>query len=680
MRTRKLTLGRGVAILAMATLALAGHQVRAAEYWLKAAATTVDMPNPDYPGVPGAPPKLSVAMWGYVSCTPAFAACESVSNPVTVPGPSLAVPSGDTTLTINLLNGLSRPTSLVVHGLSKALTPVWDDGSPGPRPSPTARVRSFDAEAAAGGTQKYEWGPTLANPSAPAVRPGTYLYQSGTQPQVQVQMGLYGALTKNAVEASAGPTPTRAQAYAGVEYDSQATLLYSEIDPALHQAVATGTYGTTGPTSTIDYAPRYFLVNGQPFPFGTPVIGASGATLLRFLNAGLTTHVPMVQGRHWSLVAEDGKPYPFRASQYTALLPAAKTVDVLLTPDAGGASYPVMDRRLGLSNSGTANGGMLAFLQYGATGAPGSGAAASSETAPTAVDDSYSTLQGVTLSVGAPAGVLANDMLGSTGQALKAVAASGSTALGGTYALAANGSFTYTPPAAALPGSPTDSFSYRVTDGKWLSTLPATVLIGLPTPVPPALALLDDFNRSTGLDTSSWGQTVASGSTANIVIDATNQFAAAVATDQGGQAIWIKDTDPGAVDTSVLGASQYAAFSSPALTNSALILKATGGTAREAPANFVRVRHEGTSVVVYTMMGGSNVSTYVKQAAFAAGASHGTLSAAVDGKGLVTVFLDGLYLGGVQLPDVGAWKGGGRVGIQIQTLGSTIDDFSAGSL
>ena len=40
-----------------------------------------------------------------------------------------------------------------------------------------------------------------------AIAPGTYLYHSGTHPAVQVQMGLYGALTKNAVDGGGGETP-----------------------------------------------------------------------------------------------------------------------------------------------------------------------------------------------------------------------------------------------------------------------------------------------------------------------------------------------------------------------------------------------------------------------------------------------------------------------------------------
>ena len=53
--------------------------------------------------------------------------------------------------------------------------------------------------------------------------PGTYLYQSGTQPSIQVPMGLYGALA--VVDGTVG------QAYPGISYDADAVLLFSEIDP-----------------------------------------------------------------------------------------------------------------------------------------------------------------------------------------------------------------------------------------------------------------------------------------------------------------------------------------------------------------------------------------------------------------------------------------------------------------
>jgi len=183
MRTRELTLKLGTAALTCTALSLATSQALAAEYWLKAAPTSVSVPSPSG--------TLVVSMWGYASCTDgSFANCSAV----TVPGPALTVPPGDATLAVHLLNTLNVPTSLVINGLIKPMAPVWTE--PGSSTaltsrgtSTTARVRSFDAEAAPNGTADYSWG-SAGNP----VKPGTYLYQSGTHPSIQVPMGLYGAL------------------------------------------------------------------------------------------------------------------------------------------------------------------------------------------------------------------------------------------------------------------------------------------------------------------------------------------------------------------------------------------------------------------------------------------------------------------------------------------------------
>lgn len=326
----------------------------AVEYWLRADTVNVTMPG-----------GVTVPMWGYALTDSTFA-----PGTASVPGPALTVPPGDPVLTIHLQNNLPEATSIVIPGQVATMTPVWDDGTSGARTTATARVRSFTHEAlAGGGTADYTW----AN-----VKPGTYLYHSGTHPQVQMQMGLYGGVTNNAV-AAAGATP--AEAYTGVPYNNEVMLLFSEIDPAMHAAVSGGAYGSaTGPTSTLNYQPKYFLINGKPYAAGDPplaVLPAGQKTLLRFLNAGLQTHVPVINGQHWQMIAEDGNAYPWPGNprqQYSVLLPAAKTVDAILTPQlaAGPAPtrYPVFDRRLNLNNAAAQDGGMLAMLEVSGGGSP----------------------------------------------------------------------------------------------------------------------------------------------------------------------------------------------------------------------------------------------------------------------------------------------------------------------
>jgi hypothetical protein len=139
------------------------------------------------------------------------------------------------------------------------------------------------------------------------------------------------------------------------------------VDPELHDAVATP--GGFGPgaavSSTIDYEPRYFLINGEPFsnqPASHLFAGRPGERiLLRFLNAGLETHTPVLQGLYAAMVAEDGNPYAYPGSQYSVDLPALKTADAVIVP-AEKATVPVYDRRLNLTNDMSVPGGMLAFL------------------------------------------------------------------------------------------------------------------------------------------------------------------------------------------------------------------------------------------------------------------------------------------------------------------------------
>jgi FtsP/CotA-like multicopper oxidase with cupredoxin domain len=332
--------------LALVGLISLSPAASAAEYWLRAEPLTVPMPG-----------GVNVAMWGYAldgaSCTAVLpATCQA-----SVPGPALTVPVGDPLLTIHLKNDLPANTSIVIPGQAANMVPVKFTDSSGRQ-----RVNSFTHETlAGGGTADYSW---------TSMKPGTYLYHSGTHPQVQVQMGLYGGVKK---DFAAG------EIYPGVTYSNEVTLVYSEIDPALHAAVAGGTYGTAGgPTSTLNYRPRYFLINGKPFQSGDPAVAtltAGQRTLLRFINAGLQTHVPVINGMNMRLVAEDGNAYPWQSNpreQYSVMLPAAKTVDGIIVPLAGAGGgtsrYPVYDRRMGLSNAGVADGGMLAFLDVGAGG------------------------------------------------------------------------------------------------------------------------------------------------------------------------------------------------------------------------------------------------------------------------------------------------------------------------
>jgi len=321
-------------ILALAALSVAIGDAMAATYYLRAEQFTQAMPD-------GA----MVTMWGFAQDDDGNFA--TIEHAATVPGPVLTVPPGDDTLTIQLynnlpqLNGADVPVSIVIPGQNGTAL--------APERNPDGRVRSFTHETARTTTGTYTW---------TGLKPGTYLYQSGTHPALQVQMGLYGAMKK---DSAAG------QAYPGVSYNRDLVLLFSEVDSALHQAVATDNYGPgKGVTSTINYRANYFLINGRGYPSIPDAILGNGAAgqrvLLRLLNAGYESHAPVLQDMYMSLVAEDGNLLPYAREQYSAHLPAGKTMDAVIDAPTTGGRFSLYDRRLSLSNNLSSPGGMLMYL------------------------------------------------------------------------------------------------------------------------------------------------------------------------------------------------------------------------------------------------------------------------------------------------------------------------------
>jgi Bacterial Ig domain len=407
------------AILAGSALLLTAGMASAQVVNLTAARQTTLLPN-------GA----SVPMWGWAcgavtqgtvagtTCTqtngtPQFVPTTGVSTVwqpplITVPctaTASTATAAGTCTagLTITLANSLPVATSLTIVGQLPNAADPNGLGNPtreaGPRtdgahqtqnattwttvvtsqapftpPSQGNRARAFVQEAAAAGSVTYTWS---------ALRPGTYLIETGTYPSIQGPMGLYGVLvvTAPATTAAAGtayPAPAGALITTGLAYDADAVVLLSEIDAVQNSAVAkavvtTGftetakwTYAcsTTGPVATantcyppaVDYTPTYYLINGQSFDRTNPGASAvtpgvttctaasppvcstttpyrAGNVLLRYVNAGSHMHLPSVVGLQTALIAEDGNLQPDVAVGMTKT--AHTTCPSGITPIAG---------------------------------------------------------------------------------------------------------------------------------------------------------------------------------------------------------------------------------------------------------------------------------------------------------------------------------------------------------
>jgi len=404
------------AVLAV-TILLLGVSVSVAQQTINLAAAPTTLVMPDGSTVP---------MWGY-SCgtvvTTATATCRALNpnapaavgttpagwSPVVITVP--VATTGQTSLTINLTNNLSFtptgattantvPTSLVIVGQvggglgvlgqrTTTLSPshanaqanvtwpivVSPSTTPGTPPVQGPRVQSFGTEVAAAGVTPVA--PQVASGSSltwSALRPGTYLLESGTHPSIQVPMGLYGILVVTDVPGTAaGLTTGCAYGYSAAvttttpstpascqrPYDAEIPLEFSEIDPVQNNAVNTavntvgfsetkvwsGQPGGCGNASSgaayhtcyppaVNYIPLYYLINGVGFNRTNaasslfPVAPATGLTagtgnvLVRLVNAGLRMHVPSIVGSltgatttvagvpGFSIIAEDGNPSP----------------------------------------------------------------------------------------------------------------------------------------------------------------------------------------------------------------------------------------------------------------------------------------------------------------------------------------------------------------------------------
>ena len=218
------------------------------------------------------PDGSTVPMWGYAEDDNADLSDGCGTGIVQIPGPELTPVGG--ALTVHLLNNLPEPTSIVIPGqampTSLGGSPTWNDNTTGPRTGPTQRVRSFGAEAAPGSVESYAW---------TGLDAGTLMYHSGTHPQKQLYMGLYGAITGDA----------------GVVVDNEIVLFYSVIDPVLNASIADNNYETS-----IQYHAMWFLVNGEPYVEGaTADIPAGEAGPVSYTHLTLPTNVQQCRSR-WS--------------------------------------------------------------------------------------------------------------------------------------------------------------------------------------------------------------------------------------------------------------------------------------------------------------------------------------------------------------------------------------------
>lgn len=235
----------------------------------------------------------SVYAWGYANG----------SGTMQYPGPTLIVNQGDT-VTINLSNQLPVPVSIVLPGQQGM---VASGGSAG--------IMAQEAAAMSGGvagTVSYTF---------TATQPGTYLYHSGTQPALQVEMGLLGTLI---VRPAVADPLHQAYGHIATRFDHEYLFLLTEMDPAIHDQVALQV-AAGGPINvdTSNYHPVLWFINGRNAPDTMldanvpwlptqpynclPRMHAGEKLLMRMVNAGRDLHPFHTHGNNFTLLARDGR-------------------------------------------------------------------------------------------------------------------------------------------------------------------------------------------------------------------------------------------------------------------------------------------------------------------------------------------------------------------------------------
>ncbi len=283
------------------------------------------------------PDGASIYTWGYGCSSTATPKTWSGSGPapfcpaMQLPGPTLIVHEGDT-VNVTLTNDLppvAGNTSIVFPGF----TVTTAGGVPGLMAQEAANATCNPGTTAGCNTVTYTF---------TATKPGTYAYYSGTQSDLQIEMGLFGAIVVVPAPTAANASYTApascnlgANALAKTAYDHNDTCYdreylfqFSEMDSRVHDQVqAQDQACPTGPcpqaTATMEpYHPNYFLINGRSMPDlmdapyaaayphqpynGNPQIHPGEKLLMRVIGQGRWQHPFHFHGNHARVLARDG--------------------------------------------------------------------------------------------------------------------------------------------------------------------------------------------------------------------------------------------------------------------------------------------------------------------------------------------------------------------------------------
>lgn len=230
----------------------------------------------------------NIFFWGYANG----------NGSVQYPGPTLIVNEGEV-VSIQLISQIPEATSIVIPGFSVTAT----GGQPGlltreaPPDGATAVTYTFTAD-----------------------RPGTFTYYSGTHSDLQVEMGLLGALiVRPTGYMAADPMTWTAYGDMRSAYDHEYLYLLSEMDLEIHKLAEKGLFSQI---DTSKYWPVYWFINGRTAPdtmladyttwlptqpYGSmTMMNAGDRVLMRMIGGGREMHPFHTHGNNFDQIARDG--------------------------------------------------------------------------------------------------------------------------------------------------------------------------------------------------------------------------------------------------------------------------------------------------------------------------------------------------------------------------------------
>lgn len=351
---------RKLASVALGSVILAGaahaavHGIKGPTFNLTAAAGDISQPD-----------GTRIYAWGY-GCDGApagYLPSQAAGNcpQMQLPGPTMIVTEGDvvTVALKNLLPPGAGATSIIFPGMS-----VTASGG-------TSGV--LTSEAASGGTVSYTF---------TAGKPGTYAYYSGTQPDLQIEMGLSGVIVvlPNAVSVTAAACVKAAGAYSlaasayGLKdtcYDREYLFQFTELSSQVHEQVKAQVDACpTGACPQIaaimePYRPNYYMINGRSMPDnmdvayapaypnqpynGNPHMHPGENVLMRVVGQGRWQHPFHFHGNHARVLARDANMLVSKTDAtklagpilFTIPTVSGQTVDAIFTWTGQGLNWDV---------------------------------------------------------------------------------------------------------------------------------------------------------------------------------------------------------------------------------------------------------------------------------------------------------------------------------------------------